>query len=68
MLFRSGKFYGSSYVVSPRGEFLAVGSEDKDELVVADMNMDQIRETRDDWQFFRDRRPETYGPLTDPTL
>ncbi|MGF1630885.1 MAG: nitrilase-related carbon-nitrogen hydrolase [Kiloniellaceae bacterium] len=59
-----GKFYGSSYVVSPRGEFLVEASEDKDELVTADMDMDKVREVRNLWQFFRDRRPETYGPLT----
>ena len=59
-----GKFYGSSYVVDPRGEFLVEASEDRDELVTADMDMDKVREVRNLWQFFRDRRPETYGPLT----
>lgn len=59
-----GRFYGSSYFVNPRGEFLAMGSEDKDELVVADMNLDMIEEVRKVWQFFRDRRPETYGDLS----
>ncbi|HIC79997.1 MAG TPA: acyltransferase [Kiloniellaceae bacterium] len=59
-----GKFYGSSYVVNPRGEFLVEASEDKDELVVADMDMDMVREVRNLWQFFRDRRPEAYAPLT----
>lgn len=59
-----GKFYGSSYVVNPRGEFLIEASEDKDELVVADMDMEVVREVRDQWQFFRDRRPETYPLLT----
>src|SRR5262249_3136844 len=60
-----GKFYGTSYIVNPRGEFLAVGSEDKDELVVADMNMEQIDEVRKVWQFYRDRRPDLYGKLTE---
>ncbi|MEO3430208.1 nitrilase-related carbon-nitrogen hydrolase [Pelagibius sp. CAU 1746] len=59
-----GKFYGSSYVVDPRGEFLVEASEDQDELVTADMDMDKVREVRNLWQFFRDRRPEAYGPLT----
>jgi beta-ureidopropionase len=59
-----GKFYGSSYVVDPRGNFLVEASEDKDELVTADMDMDKVREVRNLWQFFRDRRPEAYGPLT----
>jgi len=59
-----GKFYGSSYFVDPRGRFLAEGSEDKDELVIADLDLDQIEEVRRTWQFFRDRRPEAYGDLT----
>lgn len=59
-----GKFYGSSYIVDPRGNFLCEASEDKDELVTADMDMEKVREVRNLWQFFRDRRPEAYGPLT----
>ncbi len=58
-----GKFYGSSYFVDPRGNFLAMGSEDKEELVVADLNLEMIEEVRRIWQFFRDRRPETYEPM-----
>ncbi|MFO0755673.1 MAG: nitrilase-related carbon-nitrogen hydrolase [Byssovorax sp.] len=58
-----GKFYGSSYFVDPRGQFLAVGSEDNDELVVAEMNLDMIEEVRRTWQFYRDRRPETYDDM-----
>ncbi len=58
-----GEFYGSSYFVDPRGQFLATGSETKDELVVADMNLDMIEEVRRIWQFFRDRRPECYEDL-----
>jgi beta-ureidopropionase len=59
-----GKFYGTSYIVNPRGEFLVTASEDKDELVIADMDMDIVQQVRDKWQFFRDRRPETYLQLT----
>ncbi len=60
-----GEFYGSSYFCDPRGQFLAEGSRDRDELVVADLGLDQIEEVRNVWQFYRDRRPETYGPLAD---
>jgi len=60
-----GKFYGSSYFVNPRGEIIASASEDKDELLISDINLDQIREVRDLWQFYRDRRPETYGDLVE---
>jgi len=60
-----GKFYGSSYFVDPRGSFLAQANEDDDALVVAEMDLDTIDEVRKTWQFFRDRRPETYARLTD---
>ena len=59
-----GEFYGQSYFCDPRGRMVAEASRDKDELVVADLNLDLIKEVRDTWQFYRDRRPETYGPIT----
>ena len=58
-----GKFYGSSYFVDPRGKILVKGSEDKDEVVIADLDLEEIREVRDGWQFFRDRRPEMYSEI-----
>ncbi|MEM8587813.1 MAG: nitrilase-related carbon-nitrogen hydrolase [Pseudomonadota bacterium] len=61
-----GRFYGSSYIVDPRGNFLCEASEDQEELVTADMDLDQVREVRNLWQFMRDRRPETYDALTAP--
>jgi beta-ureidopropionase len=60
-----GEFYGSSYFVSPKGKIVAQASKDKDELLISDLNFDEIKETRDLWQFYRDRRPETYGALTE---
>jgi beta-ureidopropionase len=59
-----GRFYGSAYVVNPRGKIIAKASEDKDELLTAEMDWDIVREVRNLWQFFRDRRPETYAGLT----
>lgn len=60
-----GRFYGSSYFVDPRGQIFAQASEDKDELLVAEFDLDMIEEVRAVWQFFRDRRPETYGKLVE---
>jgi beta-ureidopropionase len=60
-----GEFYGSSYFVNPRGKIIAKASADKDELITAEMDMNMVREVRNLWQFFRDRRPEVYGPLVD---
>ncbi len=61
-----GDFYGSSYICNPRGEIIAKGSEDKDELVTADVDLDMIKQVRHVWQFYRDRRPETYHKLVEP--
>lgn len=57
------RFYGSSYFCSPRGKIIAQASDSEDEVLVADLDLDEIREVRNTWQFFRDRRPETYGEL-----
>ncbi|MCL5056054.1 MAG: acyltransferase, partial [Firmicutes bacterium] len=41
----------------------AEGSRDKDELIVADLDLDLIEEVRVQWQFIRDRRPEMYEAI-----
>jgi len=58
-----GEFYGQSYFCDPRGDIIAVASRDKDELIVADLDLDMIEEVRRVWQFYRDRRPDTYDDL-----
>ena len=60
---RIGEFYGQSYFCDPRGQMMAEAGRDSDEIVVADMDLDMIREVRNTWQFFRDRRPETYDEI-----
>jgi len=60
-----GEFYGSSYFVDPRGQIFAQASEDKDELLISEFDLDLIEEVRSTWQFYRDRRPETYNRIVD---
>jgi beta-ureidopropionase len=60
-----GEFYGSSYFVNPRGKIIAKASSEKDELISAEMDMNMVREVRNLWQFFRDRRPEAYASLVE---
>ncbi|MEZ6163733.1 MAG: nitrilase-related carbon-nitrogen hydrolase [Phycisphaerales bacterium] len=60
-----GEFYGNSYFCDPRGQFVAQGSRDKTEVIIADLDLDQIQEVRNVWQFYRDRRPETYTRTTE---
>jgi beta-ureidopropionase len=59
-----GEFYGQSYFCNPRGQLIAEAPRSGDAIVIADMDFDQIREVRNVWQFYRDRRPETYTDLT----
>lgn len=61
-----GEFYGNSYFCDPRGQIIAQGPRDEDQVVVADLDLDMIREVRHTWQFFRDRRPDTYQGLVTP--
>ena len=58
-----GEFYGQSFFCDPRGQIVAQAPRDQDALVVADLNLDLIREVRNTWQFFRDRRPDSYGQI-----
>ncbi len=58
-----GEFYGNSYFCDPRGTLIAIGKRDKDDIVIADLNLDLISEVRKVWQFYRDRRPETYQDI-----
>jgi beta-ureidopropionase len=59
-----GEFYGKSYFCDPRGKIVAQASRNEDELLVADLDFDEIRKVRDTWQFYRDRRPESYVEIT----
>src|SRR3954465_14655222 len=60
-------FYGTSYFVNPRGQFVGeVPSDSKEELGVRDLAFDLIEEVRQQWAFYRDRRPDAYEGLVQP--
>jgi N-carbamoylputrescine amidase len=60
-------FYGTTYFTSPRGQFVGdVASDQDEEMIVRDLDMDVFAEVRALWQFYRDRRPDAYGPLVQP--
>ena len=57
-------FYGQTYFADPRGQLVGEAAGDKeDEVIVRDLDMGVLQEVRDLWQFYRDRRPDQYGPL-----
>ena len=55
-----GEFFGTSYFCDPRGQIIAQAGRSNDEVLITDLDLDQIAEVRKVWQFYRDRRPETY--------
>lgn len=60
-------FYGTSYVADPRGNYVGErGPSDSESLLVRDLNIDLVREVRNEWQFYRDRRPDTYDSIVAP--
>ena len=62
--FGANNYYGQSYFCDPKGQFVGdVASEDADELVVRDLNLDLIQDVRNTWQFYRDRRPDMYDGI-----
>ncbi|MEU4092379.1 nitrilase-related carbon-nitrogen hydrolase [Streptomyces sp. NPDC026673] len=59
-------FYGTSYFVDPRGQFVGdVASDKEEQLIVRDLDFDLIPAVRQQWAFYRDRRPDAYGTLTE---
>ena len=59
------EFWGQSFVANPYGEIVARGSEETEEILVIDCDLSKVEEFRRIWPFFRDRRIETYGGITE---
>ena len=57
------RFYGSSFIAAETGALLAEASRDGEEAITATVDLDAVRYHREDWTYFRDRRPDLYGPL-----
>jgi len=59
-------FYGSTYFVDPRGQKVGdAASDTEDEVIVRDLDLDLVEEVRQQWAFYRDRRPDAYAPLVE---
>jgi N-carbamoylputrescine amidase len=60
---REVAFYGSSFVAGPTGELLAKGSPDREEVILATVDLEACADLRRGWGLFRDRRVDLYGRL-----
>ena len=58
------EFWGQSFIAGTSGQILAKGSADQDEVITAEIDLDQVDLTRTHWPFLRDRRIDAYGDLT----
>ncbi|MBR4668049.1 MAG: N-carbamoylputrescine amidase [Butyrivibrio sp.] len=56
-------FYGNSFLTDETGDCLAKASRDKEEIIYAEYDFDEIRKMRLSWGLFRDRRPECYKDI-----
>lgn len=58
------EFWGQSFVANPFGVCLAKASAEQEEVLVVECDLSQIDFYRQHWPFLRDRRIDTYAPLT----
>ena len=60
------RFYGSSFISDHRGDLVAQMGRDDEGVIGATVDLDFLSTHRAAWGFFRDRRPDLYGALTNP--
>lgn len=58
------EFWGASFICGPQGEILAQASHDKEEIIMAEVNLELQENVRQNWPFFRDRRIDAYENIT----
>jgi len=58
------EFWGQSFVAGTSGEILAKADANREEILIASVDLDQVDTTRTHWPFLRDRRIEAYDGLT----
>jgi N-carbamoylputrescine amidase len=58
------EFWGGSFLADPFGRVIAKASHDAEEILIGEIDLALIEETRRNWPFLRDRRIDAYAPLT----
>jgi len=59
----NARFYGSSFIADYSGDYLVEADEESETIIYAELNYSEAQNARAGWGFFRDRRPDLYGPL-----
>jgi len=57
------EFWGSSFIAGPQGEILAQASHDKEEILMAEIDLVLMEDVRRNWPFLRDRRIDAYSDI-----
>jgi N-carbamoylputrescine amidase len=57
-------FWGGSFIADPFGRVIAEGSHDKEEVLIGEVDLRKMEEIRRNWPFLRDRRIDSYAPIT----
>ncbi len=58
------EFWGGSFIADPFGQVIAEASHNKEEVLVADVDLRRLEDVRRNWPFWRDRRVDAYAPIT----
>jgi N-carbamoylputrescine amidase len=58
------EFWGGSFLADPFGRIIAQASQDAEEIILGEIDLGLIEETRRNWPFLRDRRIDAYAPIT----
>ena len=58
------EFWGRSFLCDPFGQVIAEASSDREEILVGEVDLKRIEDVRRNWPFLRDRRIDTYAPIT----
>jgi N-carbamoylputrescine amidase len=56
-------FYGASFIADHTGKKVAEADGESQAVITATFDLEEIREYRETWHVYRDRRPDLYGPL-----
>jgi len=62
------EFWGGSFIADPFGRVIAQASHDKEEILIGEVDLKLIEETRRNWPFLRDRRIDAYAPIANRFL
>jgi N-carbamoylputrescine amidase len=62
------EFWGGSFLCDPFGRILAEGSHNKEEILIGDVDLKLLEDTRRNWPFLRDRRIDFYAPIANRFL